>query len=289
MKYQRALIFLSVLVALLSSVAAGIGVFGQGQGEPIPVTSLRGESVLLQGHGPYYYDSVSSAAQVIGGDYVTFFLAVPLLLLSIWLAARGSLRGRLLLSGTLGYFLYTYASISFLLAYNDFFLLYVAIFSLSLFAFVISLMSFDLSTLPAHFSPSTPRWPVAAFLFVLGVFLALNWLGNIILPSLLTGEPPYGLETYATLVIQALDLGVIVPAAFLVGVLWLRRSPYGYLLTPVLLIKAFTMSAALTAMIIGMLNAGVDVPMVDILMFPTIGLINIAVMWVVLKNVRSGA
>jgi hypothetical protein len=103
----------------------------------------------------------------------------------------------------------------------------------------------------------------------------------------LTGEPPYGLETYATLVIQALDLGVIVPAAFLVGVLWLRRSPYGYLLTPVLLIKAFTMSAALTAMIIGMLNAGVDVPMVDILMFPTIGLVNIAVMWAVLKNVRQ--
>ena len=39
-------------------------------------------------------------------DLVMLVLGLPLLALSFWLARRGSLRGRLLLAGTLGFILY---------------------------------------------------------------------------------------------------------------------------------------------------------------------------------------
>jgi len=280
-------LILSALIALLAAVSAGAGVFGQGQGSPVPFTTLRGDTAMVQGHGLYRYDSVSGAAQAESVDTVTLVLGIPLLLFSIWLAGRGSRRGRLLLSGTLGYFMYTYTSVAFMQAYNPLFLLYVALFSLSLFTFVLSLMSFDVQALPAYFSEKVARIPVAGFLFLIGAFLAWNWIGNVILPSLVSGAVPDRLDSYTTLVIQAMDLGLIVPAAFLAGVLWLRRSAFGYLLVPVLLVKGLTMSAALCAMIVGMIRAGVAVSAAEVIMFPTLGLINLAVLGLVLKDVRE--
>jgi hypothetical protein len=52
--------------------------------------------------------SAEVAPQGIVQDYVTLFLGIPLLFLSLFMANNGSLRGRFLLSGALGYFLVTY-------------------------------------------------------------------------------------------------------------------------------------------------------------------------------------
>lgn len=287
MKTSKMLLVLAGLIALLGAIASAAGVFGQGAGNPVLFTTLRGQPVELQGHGLYQYDSVSGAAQQIGSDVVTLFIGVPVLLFSIWLAARGSLRGRLLLSGTLGYFLYTYASVAFLLAYNPLFLLYVALFSLSLFALIISLTTLDLKELPAHFSGIHSRWWVASFLFLVGAFLIISWVGRLILPPLLKGEAPAALESYTTLVIQVLDLGVIVPVAFLTGVLWLKRRALGYLLVPVVLVKAVMLSAAITAMIIVQAISGVAMVVADFVMFPIIGLISVGMMVLVLTNVKE--
>jgi hypothetical protein len=287
MKTEKKILLLSVLILILAAVAAGAGVFAQGHGSPAPFTTLRGETVMIQGRGLYRYDSLSGASQLIGGDVITLLLGLPLLLLSILLARGGSLRGKLLLTGTLGYFLYTYISLSFLAAYNQLFLVYVALFSLSLFAFVLSLTSFDLKALPSRFSERLPRVPIAVFFFLLGGMLTLMWAGGIVLPSLLTGTPPYGLESYTTLVIQALDLGLIVPTAFVAGVLLLQRKPFGYLLAAVLLIKAFTMSAALIAMIIGQLMVGVPVGTAPIVIFSTIAVVDSVLMVLTLRAVRE--
>lgn len=86
---------------------------------------------------------------------------MPLLVLSAAFAFRGSLRGRLLLTGTLGFFLYTSMSMSMLTAYNALFLVYVALFALSLYAFILSMLSFDLAELPQHFSPQLPHGWIA--------------------------------------------------------------------------------------------------------------------------------
>ena len=285
MKYQSTLRWLIPLIGILALVATGTGLFYQTDGQPYPFTSHRGEEVMIYGQGLYAYDTVSSVAQAKANDLVTLVLGLPLLAVSTWLAFRGSLRGRLLLSGTLGFFLYTYVSLAFLVSFNAFFLVYTALYSLSLFAFILSMMSFDLETLPGKFSERLPRGWIAGVLFLIGAFLLLAWLGRI-LPPIFGGQVAL-LENATTMVIQAMDLGLVLPLAVLAGILLLRRSAWGYLLASVALMKGMTMGIAVSAMGINMILQGTPegTEGLGIFLFITVLMLSMAV--ILLKNVKG--
>ncbi|MGD8620891.1 MAG: hypothetical protein PVH60_02980, partial [Anaerolineales bacterium] len=108
MRYQKQLSWLIPLIFVFALFAISMGLFYQNPGEPYEFTSHRGETVTINGRGLYAYDTLSMAAQQQGNDMVTLGVGLPLLAISTWLSFRGSLRGRLLLTGTLGFFLYTY-------------------------------------------------------------------------------------------------------------------------------------------------------------------------------------
>jgi hypothetical protein len=285
MKNQSALRWLLPLIGLLALFAASMGLLYQRAGQPYAYTNHRGETVMINGQGLYYYDTVSSAAQQQGNDVVTLTVGLPLLAISTWLAFRGSLRGRLLLTGTLGFFLYTYMSMAMLTSYNALFLVYVALFSLSLYAFILSMMAFDLENLPSHFSEHLPRGWIAGLMFLVGGFLVLAWLGRIVQP-LLQGETP-ALENTTTLVIQAMDLALIAPLAILSGVLLLRRSAWGYLLVSVTLLKGITLGLGVSAMAINMTLKGVPDSLGIMIPFLAITLMNLVMAVLLLKHVDA--
>jgi hypothetical protein len=285
MKNSRALKIIIPLIAVLALFAAGMGLFYQTGGKPYPFTSLRGESVMINARGLYFYDTVSSAAQQQGNDFVTLFVALPLLAISSGLAWRGSLRGRLLLTGTLGFFLYTYLSMCMLTAFNALFLVYVALFSLSLYAFILCMLSFDLAALPRQFSERLPCGWIAGLLFLIGGFLTIAWLGKVLNP-LLQNAPP-ALDNTTTFVIQAMDLALIVPLAVLSGVLLLRRSAWGYLLTSVFVLKAIALGLAVSAMVVNMTLAGTPEGAGIAVPFLVITALNLAVAVTLLKNIQA--
>lgn len=285
MKNQFTMRWLIPLIGLLALFAAAMGLFDQTPGEPYAHTNHRGEEVMINGHGLYYFDTISFAAQQEGNDLITLTVGLPLLAISTLLAFRGSLRGRLALTGTLGFFLYTYMSMSVLSSYNALFLVYVALFSLSLFAFILSMMSFDLTDLPQNFSARLPRGWIAGLMFLVGGFLLLAWLGRIV-PPLLQNQTPV-LDNTTTLVIQAMDLGMIVPLAILSGILLLRRSPWGYLLTSVTLMKGVTLGLAVSAMAINMAQKGIAESMGIMIPFFVITLLNFLAAAILLKNVDA--
>jgi hypothetical protein len=220
-------------------------------------------------------------------DLVMMVLGLPLLAISLRLALRGSLRGQLLLTGTLGFILYTYVTMCFGAAYNPLFLVYVALFTLSLFAFILSMMSFDLATLPKHFAEKLPRRPIAGMLFFAAGFLALAWLGRII-PTIPRDQVPV-LENVTSMFIQAMDLGLIVPLCVLSGILLLRRSAWGYLLASVSITKFLTMGIAVSLMGLNMARVGVPVSVVQLGVFLTIALINLGMVIVLLRSVKGQA
>jgi hypothetical protein len=277
---------LSILIIFLALIAAGLGVFWQGQGEAFTFTSLRGEMVEIHGRGLYHYDSISYAAQAVAQDAVTLILGIPLLIGGLAWARKGSLRGHLLLTGTLGYMLYTYTSYSFLSSYNPLFLLYVALFSLCLFAFILAMMHLDPELIARCVSDKFPRKGIAIFMIILAGFLLLAWLGRIV-PGLISGTPPFGLESYTTLVIQALDLGIIVPTSGLAAVLLWQDRPWGYALSSVVLVKGLTMGAALIAMIISQIMTGVPVSIVEIVMFSGIALAALVFTLMMFRHIKE--
>ncbi len=286
MNTPKALSVICGLIVILAFIAAATGIFWRGAGGHYEVTSLRGQAVPIWGSGLYRFDSVAGAAQEIAQDLVTLVVGIPLLLGATVLAARGSLRGRILRAGTLGYFLYTYTAMAMLTAYNELFLVYVALLSLSLFGFILALLAIDVARLPAHFTATFPRRTIAGFVLFVGAMLTLLWLG-LIGPPLLAGIPPAGLESYTTLVIQALDLGIVVPTALLTGVLLLRRAAVGYLLAAVVLVKAFTMGLATSAMVVGQILAGVAVSPVVALVFFAFAASDIVLLILMLRSLSD--
>jgi hypothetical protein len=285
MRTPKSVLVLCGLIFALALFASAAGIFWPAAGQSYPFTSVRGEQVLISGRGLYQSDSFSGAVQEIGQDYVTLFLTLPVLAAAMFFAARGSLRGKLLLTGTIAYFLYTYMMMAFNTAYNPLFLVYVALFSLSLFAFVLSMMSYDLKALPGCFSANLPRRAIAGVLIGVGSLLFVAWLGRIV-PPLVSGTLPE-LQNYTTLGIQAMDLGVIVPTALLAGILLLRRSAWGYLLGSVAVLKFLTYGTAVFAMGINMFLNGVGDSAVLVGAFGMLTLVNFFMAFLLLKNVEQ--
>lgn len=279
---HKALKWLIPLIFILTLIVTLAGIW-PAEGQPYSLTNFRGEQVTINARGLYYWDTVSSMAQMQANDLVTLVVGLPLLAVSFWLSWRGSLRGRLLLSGTLAFILYTYITMCFGAAYNPLFLVYVALFSLSLFALILSMMSFDLKSLPAHFSEKLPRRGIAALLIFAAAFLSLAWIGRIA-PTLFQGQIP-ALDNVTSMFIQAMDLGLIVPLCILAAILLLRRNAWGYLLASVGMLKFVTMGTAVSVMGINMVRMGVPASPVELAIFPTITILNLGMTIVLLRNI----
>lgn len=293
METSNTFVWLSALIVVLALIAAGAGLLWQGGDGPYSFTTLRGETAEIYGQGLYRYDTLFTGAGNRATDAITLVLGVPLLVVSILLYWHGSLRGGLLLMGTLVYFLYVYASYALgPVAHNELFLLYVALFSASFFALVLAFRSFDVRVLPAHFSARMPRRGPAIFMFVSGLVTFVVWLMASI-TALLTDQPPEWLDIYTTLFTQALDLAIIVPLVFLAGVLILRRDPLGYLIAfPLLVLEAF-LAPMIMAPTVSQLQAGVTFPPGQIVGpiggFATIAGIAIWVIVAILRNLPGSA
>jgi hypothetical protein len=287
MKYKNTISLLAIIVAILSIFSTSYAILSdQGQGE-YEYKSIYGESVSIYGKGLYEHDSVSMAAQAIAQDYVTLFLGVPLLLLSFYLYRKGLFKGSLLLTGTLGYFLYTYASYSFLSMYNSMFLIYVALMSASFFAFTLMMMSYEINYLPLFISEKMPVKFLGGFLLFISFVFGMMWTGKLGFPLMNHTPPPEDLQHYTTFVIQALDLGFVVPVGLLAGVLLIMRKPFGYLLAPVIIIKEITLLTAMTAMIFLQIQAGVDIGRLLIWSIVLFNLLVIYCLILVLKNIKE--
>jgi hypothetical protein len=247
MKQQPALTWLVPLIAVLALVAAGIGLFYPNEGSQFSFTAVRGETVQIWGQGWYRYDTPIGALSFKAGDLITLFLAVPLLIVSFVLYRQGSLRGGLLLTGALSYFLYTYISLGFGAAYNNLFLVYTLIFSASLFGLILALTSFEVQALPAHFNETLPHRGTGIFLIVSGVILSLIWIVLSILPALLQSKAAPEAYYYTTFMTGIVDIGIVAPALLIAGVLILRRAPLGYLFASTMLIFTCILGPNLTA------------------------------------------
>lgn len=236
--------------------------------------------------GLYKHDTVSGVAQMMGQDLITLIVVVPLLLVSMYLISRASLRGYLMWMGTIFYFLYSYASISFLTSYNQLFLVYVALFSVSLYTFLYGLFSMDIKTIKKSVSTGVTLKVAGVFPIIMGLLLAGMWL-SMILGSLLNGTAPAALETYTTLVIQALDLGVLVPVAFIAGLMTLKGKGWGYALVSVLLVKVSLLGTAILSMIFFMARNGVDVEVGQALFFVVMTLAGVVITTAFYKKIHG--
>lgn len=269
---MKKVLILSILIAVLAAVATATGLFFTDGGQAFEFATVHGQMVRIYGDGLYQFDSASTVAQAKAQDVLTLFIALPLFLAGIYLTWKKSFRGRLLLTGLLGYFLYTYGSMSFASAYNPFFLIYVTLFSLSLFAFILATMELDVDDINSRVSNKFPRTGLAVIFILSGLFFLVAWAGGRILAPMMAGTFPVELEHYTTLVIQVLDLGLLMPVAFLTAYLLLKRRRWGVPLAVVFAIKSSTLATAVTMMGFNQLFSGDQISMVIVAAFTVLTL-----------------
>jgi hypothetical protein len=288
----KALAWLAGGIGVLAAFGAAVGTLWRGEGDPYTVTTFRGQTAEIYGRGLYQHDTVFAAGNNLSSDLVTLCIAIPLLAIATRMAFRGSIRARLLLLGTLGYFLYIGVSYAFAVAYNPMFLAYIGVFSASLFALVLTFRSFDRETVRASFPESVPRRGPGIFLLASGAITLAIWLEAPI-TSLLNGSPPKHLDTYSTLVTHAFDIGLIVPGALLAGTLILRRNPFGYVAGFSLLVLEATLMPFIVVATILQVRMGVSFTAGEaagpIAGFTTFALLSVWVIVAILRRVPAEA
>jgi hypothetical protein len=274
---------LVILIGILSGVASSIGIFSDNIEGPREVISVHGRKVTLYGKGAYHHMSEQVAPQGIAQDVVTLFIAIPMLFISLGIYNRGSVRGKILLAGTLAYFLVTYLFFTLMAMYNQLFLLWVINLSLCFYSFLIVFTSVDGREI--YFNTSLPNKFIGGFLMFCSTAIALLWL-SVIIPPMLKHSVPEEVEHYTTLVVQALDLSILLPASFISGWLLYKRRDFGFIIAPVYIVFLTLLMLALTAKVMAMGILGYNIiPVVYII--PSFALITLICFIIIFSKLKT--
>lgn len=284
MKDRKIIKILVLLIVFISGFSAFFGIFEKSGPGEFYYESIRHENIKIYGQGVYKHMPSDVAIQGIAQDYVTLFIAIPLLLFFLFKFCRSNLlKYNYLLSGTIAYFFVTYLFYTAMGMYNSLFLCYVSLLGLSFFALFISMKKIK-ELKDFHFSRLRGGVFVSLFLIFNSLSIALLWL-SIIVPPLLDGSIyPSELNHFTTLIVQGFDLGLLLPACIVSGFLLYKKRVDGYIYSTIYLVFLSFLMTALTAKIIAMANSGVNVfPVIFII--PTFNVITIISSYLMIKGI----
>ena len=212
-------------------------------------------------------ETVSAKAQVIGQDIVNLVLAAPLLLYSLRLAKKGSFKARTINIGILAYLAYTFLSYCVIFKLNQGFLLYTAAFGVSFYATIIGLTGINLQKIEISVSPGVKkRTPYALSIILLIIVLLwtpdiVNYYLNNQIPATLT------LDNVHTLIIPFQDFSIVLPLTLITIWLLRKEEKLGYVLAPIVLVKALSIALAVIGMIVFMQIMGTPAVLGQIVVF----------------------
>ena len=206
------------------------------------LSSLLTTVALIQSSvGAFYPQIFRDPAMTVGNargtNVVILFVALPVLVASMVLAQRDSLRAQVTWAGALTYIAYNAVIFAFATAFNPLFLLYVATLSLAVWSLVALLHQVDVDAIRAHFAEKTPIRFFAGYLVFISLLFLMTWLKQII-PAMFDSIAPAFLAGTIMLTspVHVLDLGFLLPLGFLSAIwLWQRKS-WGYLLAGLLMV-----------------------------------------------------
>lgn len=207
--------WLSSMLAVMALVASAVGVF----------------------YPAVFRDTAVTAGNARGTDLVILVVAIPALVISMALTARGSLRAQIVWLGALGYVLYNALFFAFAVAFNPLFLVYIAVLSLALWSLVSLLITLDVAKLRAHFTEHLPIRAIALYLIITTALFALTWLRDIV-PALVSNTTPVSLDGTRMLTnpIQVVDFAAGFPLTVLAAVWFWQRKAWGYALAGLFLV-----------------------------------------------------
>jgi hypothetical protein len=241
------------VVAAVRRTRAGDSVPGELPGVAWWLTLvLFGLAVISSVGGAFFEHSLYAAdrpywtAQVFAQDAAILGLIAPLLLGSAIRARRGSRRATLVWLGTCVFLLYVYACYGFLMHLGPLFLVHCAAFGAAFYAVATGLLALDGAAVRAWYPARARLAPTIAYLACVGGAMTAFWLITGISASVTATLPDYAVQSgFATSPFHVLDLGIFFPGLVVAAALLRRRSAFGFLLAPVLVVYSTVMTSCL--------------------------------------------
>ena len=281
---KRYVVAITPVIIVLSAFSSYLGVTSYYSREYAIVKTPRGNEVDFLNNGVYKFSSRALAAEGIPWDAVRLLFGIPFLAVSFFFFMRRSLRGTLLYTGLLANFFYQYLLWAYAWAFNHLFLIYVLLYSLSLVCMILVVTSIDPAAVRESIKEKFPSGTISVFMFVVAGFLMFLWLGKMI-PASVTDILPEELRGEQTAVTQASDLGLLVPLSLFSGVLLAKRNPFGYILSPAVLVFSVNMCLSILAgSIVGGFETGF-MPVAVIVMFVLLMMLSAALLSKALLNI----
>ena len=188
-----------------------------------------------------YNDNAFVKLAWYANDRITFFVVVPLLIISIYLSQKGSQRWLLAWMGLLGYVFYNFAFYLFGAAFNIFFLIYTVLVSMSAISLILQLSSYGVTNIAEKFTKKTPVKLVSIYLLLISSLLFIVEL-SMIIPFLTKRIIPdtIKLTAHPSSVVFALDFSIVIPVSAIAAILLWKRQSWGFIMGVMMLVKGFT-------------------------------------------------
>ena len=167
-----------------------------------------------------------------GTALVMLILGLPVLMLAMYFAARGSLRAHVVWLGATAYLAYN--GVMFVLGtpLNELYLLYEALVAFAVWTALLVLRDIDMDRLGRAFSVSFPRRGLAVVLIAVATLNAVAWLAAAV-PATLSGAPERLLAGLGVMTVPTYDqdLAFWIPLMFVAATWMWRRVEWGRLIS----------------------------------------------------------
>ena len=231
-----------------------------------------------------YRDPKIVIAQSHGFD-IGDLIGVLILGLGLTWSVRGSVRGRLVAVGALGYLFYSFVTYAFLIVLNPATVLYIAVLGFGVWSFITGFASVDDQETDELAAGHLFRRLTAGFMIVISFLFALTWLREIT-GSVISGNLPAGLAAagWPMNPPYVLDLGFVIPIAVVAALRLLRVKPGGVRLAVPFLTFVSLLSISILLMTIFMAIDGQPLVMPLIVVFVFALTVSAALAGVALRN-----
>jgi len=234
-----------------------------------------------------YRDPKVVIAQSHGFD-IGDLIAVMVLGLGLRWATRGSVRGRLVATGALGYLLYSFVTYAFLIVLNAATVLYIAVLGFGVWSFVTGFAAGDEQEADQLVAGHLHRRLTAGFMIVIAALFALTWLREIA-GSVVSGQLPASLSAagWPMNPVYVLDLGFVAPVVVLGGSRLLRGKSGGGRIAVPFLVFLSLLSSSVLLMTIFMAMGSQPLSMPLIAVFVVAMGVSAALTWIALRTQRQ--
>jgi hypothetical protein len=232
----------------------------------------------------YSVETLNWQAQSLGQDMFDLFFIAPCLIVTSVLAYRNNRIAFIIWGGVVLYLTYTFVLYCFDVHFNKLFVPYCLCLGLSFYALIYFLFTAYKGNAGKFENKFINRLIGFYFIFIALMFYML-WLSEII-PATIHKTIPKSVSDAGLFTngVQVIDLAIILPAIFISGVFLLKKMPFGFILTPIILTFFVLMDISIGMLSVVMNQKGLDS---DIMLTAIMGILALISLVLLILYFRS--